>query len=142
MPSICFELREQLHYLFFLCSPIGWPSWCLFLHYDIAVQPYATMTVLCFDAAVAPYCGKLVFWVHAASHGDNCITCSFCAVLLGRLHGVCFCAMTLLRTLMPPQQCYVSMLQLACTAEKRYFGRILQAVGTSQMFMYLATLLC
>ena len=42
------------------------------------------------DATVAPYYGKALFWVHAASHGNNCITCSFHAVLLGRLHGACF----------------------------------------------------
>ena len=133
---------EQLHYLFLPCSPVGSPSWCLFLCYDIAVHPYATATVLRFDAAVAPYCGKVVFWAHAASHGNNCITCSFHAVLLGRLHGVCFCAMTLLRTLTPPRQCYVLTLQLPRTVEKHYFGRTLQAVGTSQMFMYPVALLC
>ena len=75
MPSTCFELREQLHYLFLPCS------------------------------------------------------------LLGRLHGVCFCGMTLLRTLTPPQECYVSMLQLARTAEKRYFGCTLQARGTTALLV-------
>ena len=61
MPSTCFELREQLHYLFFPCSPIGSPSWCLFLHYDTAVHPYATTTVLRFDAAVAHTTEKRYF---------------------------------------------------------------------------------
>ena len=103
----CYKPWEQLHYLFLPCSLVGSPSWCLFLHYDIAAHPYATATVLCLDAAVAPYCGKVVFWAHAASHGNNCITCSFCAVLLGRLHGACFCGVTLMRTLTPPRQCYV-----------------------------------
>ena len=51
-------------------------------------------------------------------------------------------AMTLLRTLTPPRQCYVLTLQLPRTMEKRYFGCTLQAVGTSQMFMYPAALLC
>ena len=202
MPSTCFELREQLHYLFFPCNPVGSPSWCLFLRYDIAVHPYTTATMLRFDTAVAlyygkalfwvyttshgnncitcsfscspvgspswclflrydiaahpyataivlrvdtavaPYCGKALFWAYATSQGNNCITCSFHAVLLGRLHSVCFCAMTLLRTLTPPRQCYVLTLQLPHTVEKRYFGGTLQAVGTSQMFMYPTSLLC
>ena len=107
MPSTCFELREQLHYLLFLCSPIGSPSWCLFLRYDIDAHPDATTIMLRLDAAVALYYGKVLFWVHAASHVNNCITCSFRAVLLGRLHDVCFCAMTLRHTLTPPRQCYV-----------------------------------
>ena len=131
VPSTCFELTEQLHNLFFSCSPIGSPSWCLFLRYDIAAHPYATTTVLRLDAAVAPYYKKVVFWVHAASQGNNCITCSFRAVLLGRLHGASFCAMALLRTLTPLWQCYVSTLQLPRTVEKRYFGRTLQAKGTT-----------
>ena len=135
MPSTCFELREQMHYLFFLCSPIGSPSWCLFPWHDIAAHPYATATVLRFDAAVGPYYGKALFWVHATSQGNNCITCSFHAVLLGRLHGVCFCGMTLLRTLTPPRQCYVLILQLPRTAEKRYFGRTLQARGTTALLV-------
>ena len=135
MPSTCFELREQLHYLFFPCNPVGSPSWCLSLRHDIAVHPYATMIVLRFDAVVAPYCGKGVFWAHAASHGNNCITCSFRAVLLGRLHGVCFCAMTLLCTLMPPPQCYVSMLQLPHNVENRYFGCMQQGRGTTALLV-------
>ena len=90
MPSTCFELREELHYLFFPCNPVGSPSWCLFLWRDISAHPYATTTVLGFDTAVALYYKKVLFWAHAASHGNNCITCSFCAVLLGSLHGVCF----------------------------------------------------
>ena len=122
MPSTCFELREQLHYLFFPCSPVGSPSWCLFLRYDIAAHPYATVTVLRFNAVVAPYCGKALFWVDATSQGNNCTTCSFRAVLLGRLHGVCFCAMTLLRTLTPPRQCYILTLQLPHTAESAILG--------------------
>ena len=152
---------QQLHYLFLPCSLVGSPSWCLFLHYDIVAHPcttatvlrfdaavglycgkalfwvhtasqgnncitcsfravlldrlhgclflrydivahpYATVAVLRFDAAIAPYCRKALFWAHATSHGNNCITCSFRAVLLGRLHGVCFYGMTLLHTLMP-----------------------------------------
>ena len=73
---------------------VGSPSWCLFLRHEIVAHPYATATVLRFDAAVAPYWGKMIFWAHAASQGNNCITCSFRAVLLGPLHGVCFCVMT------------------------------------------------
>ena len=114
---------------------VGSPSWGLFLTHDIAAHPYATATVLRFDAAVGPYCGKVVFWAHAASQGNNCITCSFRAVLLGRLHGVCFCAMTLLCTLRPLRQCYVSTLQLPCTVKKRYFGRTLQAMGTTALLV-------
>ena len=83
MPSTCFDLREQLQYLFLLCNPVGLPSWCLFLQHDIAAHPYATVTVLCFDTAVAPYCGKALFWAHSASQGNNCSTCSFHAALLG-----------------------------------------------------------
>ena len=135
MPSTCFELREQLHYLFFPCSPVGSPSWCLFLWHDIVVHPYATATMLCFDAAVALYCEKALFWAHATSHGNNCIICSFHAVLLGRFHGVCFCGMTLLHTLTPLRQCYVSTLQLPCTAEKHYFGCTLQAMGTTALLV-------
>ena len=93
MPSTCFEMREQLHYLFFPCSPVGSPSCYLFLCYDIVAHPYGTAAVLHFDAAVAPYCGKAPFWADAVSQGNNCITCSFHAILLGRLHGVCFYAM-------------------------------------------------
>ena len=126
---------EQLHYLFLLCSSVASPSWCLFLCYDIAAHLYATATMLRFDVVVAPSCGKVVFWVYAASHGNNCITCSFHAVLLVRLHGVCFCAMTLLRTLTPPRQCYVSTLQLPRTVEKWYFGRTLQAMGTTTLLV-------
>ena len=87
---------EQLHYLFFPCSPVGSPSWCLFL-YDIVAHLYTT------DSATFRRCScpvlatgkaailqKRLFWAHAASQGNNCITCSFRAVLLGRLHGVCF----------------------------------------------------
>ena len=75
-------------------QPCWSPSWCLFLRHDIAAHPYATATVLRFDAAVAPYCGKALFWPHSASQGNNCSTCFFRAALLGRLHGVCFCGMT------------------------------------------------
>ena len=114
---------------------VGSPSWCLFLWHDIAAHPYATVIVLRFDTTVAPYCGKALFWVHAASHGNNCITCSFRAILLGRLHGVCFCGMTLLRTVTPPRQCYVATLQLARTAEKWYFGCTLQAMGTTALLV-------
>ena len=135
MPSTCFDLREQLQYLFLPCSPVGSPSWCLFLRHDIAAHPYATATVLRFDAAVAPYCGKALFWPHSASQGNNYSTCSFRAALLVRLHGVCFCGMTLLCTLTPPRQCYVSMLQLPCTMEKRYFGWTLQARGTTALLV-------
>ena len=73
---------------------VGSPSWCLFLRHDIATHPYATAIVLRFDAAVAPYWGKTIFWADAVSQGNNCITCSFRAILLGRLRVVCFCAMT------------------------------------------------
>ena len=58
---------EQVHYLFFPCSPIGSPSWCLFLRYDIDAHPNTTVTVLGLDAADASYCKKVLFWVHAAS---------------------------------------------------------------------------
>ena len=81
---------------------VGSPSWCSFLRHDIVAHPYTTATVLRFDAAVAPHYEKVLFWVHAASQGNNCITCSFRAVLLGRLHGVCFCGLTLMRSLTPP----------------------------------------
>ena len=59
--------REQLHYLFFPCYPVGSPSCCLFLRYDIVAHPCGTAAVLRFDAAVAPYCGKELFWAHTAS---------------------------------------------------------------------------
>ena len=85
--------REQLHYLFFPYSPVGSPACYLFLRYDIVVHPYGTAAVLHFDAAVALYCGKALFWVDAVSQGNNCITCSSRAVLLGHLLAVCFCAM-------------------------------------------------
>ena len=135
MPSTCFDLREQLQYLFLPCSLVGSPSWCLPLWHDIVAHPYATATVLRFDAAITPYCGKALFWAHAASQVNNCITCSFRAVLLGRLHGVCFCAITYLCTLTPPRQCYVLTLQLPHTAEKRYFGWTLQAKGTTTLLV-------
>ena len=76
---------EQLHYLFFPCYPVGSPSCCLFLRYDMVVHPCGTAAVLRFDAAVAPYCGKALFWAHAESHGNNYITYSFHAILLDRL---------------------------------------------------------
>ena len=101
--STCFELREELHYLFFPCSTVGLPSWCLFLRYDIDAHPDATTTVLCLNAAGPPYCGKVLFWAHVASHGNNCITCSFRTVMLCRLRGLCFYAMTLMHALTPPR---------------------------------------
>ena len=85
--------REQLHYLFFPCSPVGSPSCYLFLRYDIVAHPYSTAAVLHFDAAVALYCGKALFWADVVSQGNNCITCSFHVVLLGHLPVVCFCTM-------------------------------------------------
>ena len=87
--------------LSFPCSSVGSPLCSLFLHYDIDARLDATMTVLGLDAAIAPYYGKALFWVRAASYGNNCITCSFCVVLLGRLHGLSSCTMTLMRTWTP-----------------------------------------
>ena len=126
----------QLHYLFFPYSPVGSPSWSLFLRYDIDVHPEATTTMLCLNAASPLYYRKVLFWAHAPSHGNNCITCSFHAILSGHLHGLCFYAMTLMHALTPPQQCWLWTLHVPHTMEKHYFGRTLQAVGTSQMFMY------
>ena len=88
-------LRDEGTTAFLVLSvqSVGSPSWCLFLRYDIAAHPYATATVLSFDAAVAPYWGKALFWADAISQGNNCITCSFHAILLGHLPAVCFYAM-------------------------------------------------
>ena len=133
--------RQQLHYLFFLYSPVGSPSCYLFLRYDIVAHPYSTAAVLHFNTVVAPYCEKALFWADAVSQGNNCITCSSHAVLLGRLHAVCFCTMTLLHTLTALRQCYIPTLQLPCTAEKRYFGRTLQARGTTALLV-LSVLSC
>ena len=72
---------------------VGSPSYCLFLRYDIVAHPYGTAAVLHFDVAVAPYYGKALFWADAVTQGNNCITCSFRAVLLGHLPPVCFCTM-------------------------------------------------
>ena len=62
---------EQLHYLFLPCSPVGSPSWCLFLWHDIAMDPYATTTVLRLNAASPPYCGKVLFWAHTTSRTNK-----------------------------------------------------------------------
>ena len=62
---------EQLRYLFLPCSPVGSPSWCLFLLSDIDAHPYATTTVLRLTAASPPYCGKALFWAHTASRTNK-----------------------------------------------------------------------
>ena len=67
----CCKPWEQLHYLFFPCSPIGSPSWCLSLRYVIAAHPYTTATVLRMSAASPPYYGKVLFWAHTASRRNK-----------------------------------------------------------------------
>ena len=70
------------------------------------------MTVLGLGVAGLAHYKKTLFWVHDASHGNNYITFSFCASLLVRLHGLCFCAMALTCALTPPQKCSVWTLQV------------------------------
>ena len=74
----CCKPWEPLHYLFFPCSLVGSPSWCLFLRYDIDAHPDATATVLRLDAASPPYCGKALFWAHTTSRRNKSNVYVFC----------------------------------------------------------------
>ena len=49
---------EQLHYLLFLCSAIGSPSWSLFLGYDIDTCPNATTNSAGFRCCRSPILWK------------------------------------------------------------------------------------
>ena len=73
------------------------PCWVAFMvfvfcGYDIAVHPYSTVTVLPFRCCSCPVLQKSgILGAQLQAMGNNCITCSFHAALLGRLHGACFC---------------------------------------------------
>ena len=71
MPSTCFELREQLHYLFFPCSLLGRLHGVCF--YGMTLLRTLTPLQQCYvlDTAVALYYGKALFWAHAASHRNK-----------------------------------------------------------------------
>ena len=92
-----------------------------FLCYHIDVCPDATAIVLGLEAPSLGDCRKPLSWTQAASCGNNYITYSFHTSLLGRLHGLCFYAITLTHALTPLWQCWVWTLRVPRTVEKRYF---------------------
>ena len=86
-----------------------WTAWYMFCYTFVVWKSSATPHARSEAIKMALLKLTAIRWKqclpHASSWGNNCIICSFYAVLLGRLHGVCFCAMTLMRTLTLQRQC-------------------------------------